>query len=87
MVINNVSGQQVKFKIVDYNSIDKMMERDVEPIELFIDDKGILYIVSRGDLTLYELRHTKKETQEKINQNQDAQRPNMFLEENEFELF
>lgn len=62
MKINNVSGKSVKFKIVDYDSIDRMMERNVEPIELFIDDEGILYIVPRGDLTLYELRHTKKET-------------------------
>ena len=80
MKINNVSGKSVKFKIVDYDSIDRMMERNVEPIELFIDDEGILYIVPRGDLTLYELRYNKKETQEKIV-------PNIFLEENQFELF
>ena len=75
-------SRQVKFYSVSADRINDMMERNPEKVEVFVDDDGAIYFVSKGDLEAYELKHygVKKETQEKII-------PNMFLEENEFELF
>lgn len=75
-------SRQVKFYSVSADRIDAMMERNPEKVEVFVDDSGAIYFVGKGDLEAYELKHygIKKETQEKII-------PNMFLEENELELF
>ena len=75
-------AKQVKFYSVSGDRIEAMMQRNPEKVEVFVDDDGAVYFVSKGDLEAYELKHygIKKETHEKLV-------PNIFLEENQFELF
>ena len=75
-------ARTVKFYGVSADRIDLLMEKNPEKVEVFLDSDGGVYFVSKGDLEAYELKHygIKKETHEKLV-------PNIFLEENQFELF
>ena len=69
--------------IEGYFQVEKFLEeKNPTRVELFRDDDGKLYTVDKGDLEFYFLR-TK--SGEKIEPILDAQRPNMFLQENQFE--
>ena len=68
--------------IEGYFQVEKFLkEKNPTRVELFRDDDGKLYTVDRGDLEFYFLRTKSGEPI------LDAQRPNMFLQENQFEKF
>ena len=66
--------------IEGYFQVEKFLkEKNPTRVELFRDDDGKLYTVDRGDLEFYFLRTKSAESI------LDAQRPNIFLQENQFE--
>ena len=57
-------SKAVKFYGVSADRIDLLMEKNPERVEVFVDDSGGVYFVSKGDLEAYELKHygVRKET-------------------------
>lgn len=67
--------------IEGYFQVEKFLEeKNPTRVEIFRDDDGKLYTVDRGDLEFYFLR-----TKSTLDKSWDAQQPNMFLQENQFE--
>ena len=78
MKTENLQGKQVKFAYVAKERLDEFLKLDTERVEMFMDDTGKLYIVSKGDLDTYFLRNgTKTKPKEE----------NEFLKGVSFDLF
>lgn len=69
--------------IEGYFQVEEFLEKkNPTRVEIFRDDDGKLYTVEKGDLEFYFLR-----TKSTLDKGWDAQQPNIFLEENQFEKF
>ena len=56
---------QVKYQHVPFKKIPEFLETNPTRVELFMDDKGTICIVDKGDLDLYWLRQSRQETYSK----------------------
>ena len=61
----SIAGQEVKYKYVPSEKIPEFLATNPTRGEIFIDDKGTIYIVDKGDLELYWLRQGRQETYSK----------------------
>ena len=59
----SIGGQEaIMYKYVPSEKIPEFLATNPTRGEIFIDDKGTVYIVDKGDLELYWLRQGREET-------------------------
>lgn len=79
-----IAGQEVRYKYVPSERIPEFLATNPARGEVFIDDKGTIYIVDKGDLELYWLRQGRQETYPKKDTLQASEG---FLDDIQLDLF
>lgn len=79
-----IGGQEAMIKYVPSEKIPEFLATNPTRGELFIDDKGTIYVVDKGDLELYWLRQGREETYPKKDTMQASEG---FLDDIKLDLF
>lgn len=80
----SIAGQEVKYKYIPSKKIPEFLATNPTRGEIFIDDKGTICIVDKGDLELYWLRQGREEIYPKKDTTQASEG---FLEDIKLDLF